>query len=163
MSFKEELLEIIKDLGAMTVDYAVSPYELKRRLKIANKYGISYRSPYVALGRLEKRGLVKKKKRGGYVKYAITEAGKNLLAKRVPLKKRHDGFSTVVIFDIPEDKHGARDTFRRYLITKGFIALQKSVFLGPYYLSTQTTELARELKINSFITVLSAKIDRGYI
>lgn len=162
MSFKHELLELIKDIGSTVGDYAASPYEFNRKVKIAIKAGSGYRGShyYSTLSRLEKDGLINKKKSGKYVSFKITETGKRFLKRRSKMVKRADGFSTVVVFDIPENRHTARNNFRRYLIRNGFLQLQKSVLIGPYKFSTEIKDLAREMDILSFITILSARIDR---
>lgn len=162
-SFKYKLLETLKDMGAMLDDYLESPYQFKRKLNRAILHSSSYRSVsnyYKAVNQLEKEGLVKKKKVGKYVTFKITEEGRAALRKRIKPDRRTDGFSTVIIFDIPEDKHGARNAFRRYLVRNGFMLMQKSVLIGPYKFSAEIKDLGRELGISQFITVLTAKVDR---
>ncbi|MDP4001250.1 MAG: hypothetical protein Q8P83_03340 [bacterium] len=115
---------------------------------------------YKSLNRLEMRGLVKKKKKQNKsIVFAVTEKGKDLLKEQTKKVRRNDGYSTLIIFDIPEDKRRARNLFRRYLIRNAFVILQKSVLISGNKPSPEIFKLAKELKISPFITILSGKID----
>lgn len=74
----------------------------------------------------------------GTVAITLGEKGKirslkyNLDKIKIKQPVKWDGFWRMVMFDIPEHKKQARDTFARKLWALGFVALQKSVFVYPY-------------------------------
>jgi DNA-binding transcriptional regulator PaaX len=111
------------------------------------------------LRRFEKHGLVKKKKTAQGHVFEITPKAKFLRKKAVTKQSRTDGLSTLVIFDIPEEKHSARDTLRRFLIRSGYTQIRESCFLSPFQISTDLRELIDELKLKSNISVFSAKMN----
>lgn len=115
---------------------------------------------YKSLNRLEARDLIKRKKKpNNQTFFVLTEKGKKLISKPSQKTRRVDGYSTLVIFDIPEDKRRARDIFRRYLLKNGFTLLQKSVLITGNKPMPEMFELSRELKISAFVTTLSGRID----
>src|SRR3989344_533491 len=141
------LLEIGSDLGELSYRIVFEPY----RLSIHNMHVPTY---YRNIHSLEKNGLIKKRKVSGRSNYRITEAGKKMLrARPIQKKRRVDGYSTLIIFDIPEEKSKARTSFRRYLIKNGYAQFQKSTFISPYELTEDILDLARELRIISCINI----------
>ncbi|MFH0960253.1 MAG: hypothetical protein V1897_16290, partial [Pseudomonadota bacterium] len=91
--------------------------------------------------------------------YILTNKGKQLLAKPKKIDRRSDGFSTLIIFDIPENKSKERFIFRRYLVRNGYTQLQKSVLISPDKFDPDTKDLIQELGIKPFVTVISGKVD----
>ena len=91
-----------------------------------------------ALHRLEKRGLVRRRKRDDGNEYLLlTKAGEAAFLQEkhrtLILQKpaKWDGQWRIVMFDIKEDKKNIRDAIRRHLRRLGFYRLQKSVFVTP--------------------------------
>lgn len=82
-----------------------------------------------------------------------------MLHKPVTKNHRSDGFSTIIIFDIPEEKSRQRTIFRRYLQKNGYTLLQKSVLIAPFALSRDVKELIEELDIRRHISVIDGKIN----
>lgn len=121
-------------------------------------YGISRTNYYRTLRQLEDKKLIKKARRNYKNYYVLTDKGRQLLRSRTQAAKRTDGYSTVIIFDIPEDQARQRTIFRRYLIKNGYMQLQRSVMISPLQITEELKDLARELKINQHINILSAKI-----
>jgi DNA-binding transcriptional regulator PaaX len=150
MSFKEELLWVMKDMGEFTTKM------LTHRLSIAKMYYPTY---YTTVRRLEQQGLVKKKKQGKTVTISLTPKGKQLLKKPAIGKRRTDGLSTIIIFDIPEEKKRAREGLRRYLIRQGYTLLQESVLIAPTLVTSELKEVIAELKIRQHVTIISGRID----
>ena len=109
------------------------------------------------LKRFEKHGLVRKKKLGNGHVFEITAKAKFLRSKAITKKSRTDGHSTLIIFDIPEEKHNARDTLRRYLIKSGYTQIQESCFLSPFQVFDDLKDLIEELKLQKNVSVFSAK------
>ena len=118
------------------------------------------RSGYLKkLKRFEKHGLVKKTKTANGHVFVITKKAKFLRSKAVTKKTRTDGFSTLIIFDIPEEKHNARDMFRRFLVRNGYTQIKESCFLSPFEISQDIRDLIEELKLKSDISIFSAKMN----
>jgi DNA-binding PadR family transcriptional regulator len=149
-NFTLELLDYIQDVGRLLPGFLESPHEYVRRLKRPTYYK--------SLKTLEKKALIVKKRHDKLVFYSITEKGKNLLKKPAQLKKRNDGYSTIVIFDIPEQKSRQRTIFRRYLLRNGYSLLQESVLISPNVVTPELKELISELGLKDFITVVQGKI-----
>ena len=116
---------------------------------------------YSTLSRLDKQGFIKARKVGKRTYYQLTQTGRaRLLIKQVFKDKINpkDGLSTMIIFDIPEEKKKARIFLRRLLLKNGFINLQKSVMIAPYELSKEFLELLSEMKIRQHVVLLKSKI-----
>ncbi|MDP4001219.1 MAG: hypothetical protein Q8P83_03185 [bacterium] len=111
---------------------------------------------------LEKRRLISKRTNRQAIIYEITDLGraKNLKwnYKRKPKKQRQDGFSTIIIFDIPEQKKKSRDFLRRFLKDNDFVQLQESVYIGRFWLIKDFYELLEELRIKEYVSVLEGRI-----
>ena len=120
----------------------------------------SEKSFYTTLRRMEKDKLIKKPVYSrGLNSYIITARGEKMLAENRKLKRRTDEFLTLVVFDIPEEKRRARDTFRRFMLKNGFNILQKSVLIGPFEFSEDCKVLVKDLAIDRYVTVCSVKVD----
>ena len=112
--------------------------------------------------RLHKQGLVEKKQTNGRTYYKLTLEGeaRRLMSHISRNKtKRADGYSTVVVFDIPEERVRHRVFLRRFLLRNGFINLQKSVLIGPVLLPKEFNQLIEQLKIAQNVTILGARIE----
>lgn len=159
MTVVETLLEMISEVGNLMP----LPFETKSaHIKRIRGYGKhSYGTIRTTLRRMEERDLIEKKSLGGNRwKYVITPTGKLWRARKLSLKKRNDGLLTMIIFDIPQAKKNAGETFRRFIVKNGFEYFQKSVFVGPYEFHQECGTIAKELDIDKYITVCSAKIDK---
>ena len=100
-----------------------------------------------ALGRLEKKGLVRLVRQGNRMYYRLTDEGERQLLKyrlkeKMLEKKRWDGMWRLVIFDIKETKRALRDQWRKEIAGFGFVKLQDSVWVSPY----ESEELVALLK-----------------
>ncbi len=116
---------------------------------------------YSTIRRLENQGIINSHKTSKGSVYRINQSGRlKILAKKVFANKNKstDGLSTVVIFDIPEEKKAARGYLRRLLLQNGFINLQRSVMISPNDLDRDFFELLEDLKIRPHVTVLKSKI-----
>ena len=81
---------------------------------------------YYKLRKFKKQGLLKPQNRKKYPNTLIlTDKGRELIKKSKAAVKRTDGLSTIVLFDIPEEKRKARDTLRRYLIRSGYTTIMR--------------------------------------
>lgn len=150
MSFIDELLELISTVGGIMPHYKSYPY----------RFGGKPVTFYKSLERLEQRKLIMRKNNKQHQEILIiTAKGQRLLHKPTTKTKRADGFSTIVTFDIPEEKRKARNTLRRYLIRNGFTLIQKSLLISPNKVHSELIELIQELKIKPFVKIISGKID----
>lgn len=151
MSITEEILEMIKELGELLPGFLESPYQHSRILKRSTYYG--------SLARLQKQGLVVKKYKADN-KFSYIPTRKAFKKSKFVLQKRTDGLLTIVIFDIPENRHTQRNYFRRHLITHDFKPVQKSVFISYNELDAELRQLIVDLKIENFVTTIEGKIQK---
>ncbi|OGE82133.1 MAG: CRISPR-associated endonuclease Cas2 [Candidatus Doudnabacteria bacterium RIFCSPLOWO2_01_FULL_44_21] len=152
---KEAFIETIKDMGGLIDDIIFRPYSLR----ISRMY-YPRSTYYHRLNKFEMQGLVKRKQHRKYGNpFVVTQKGRTLLHKPSIQKRRSDGFSSIIIFDIPEDKHRERNIFRRYLKRNGYTLIQKSVLISPLEISRELEELMEELKIRPYVTKISGKIN----
>jgi len=149
--FSYEILETIKDAGRGIGEFLITPY---------GTLSLHPRSSYYsAFKRLEKQKLISKERKGRVNCYSLTRKGRILLSKKQKRVKRSDGYSTIVIFDIPEEKRRQRTIFRRYLKRNGYSLLQKSVFISPDHPLAEIKDIIHELKISGYVTLLSSKVE----
>ncbi|MBX4186656.1 MAG: CRISPR-associated endonuclease Cas2 [Candidatus Doudnabacteria bacterium] len=117
---------------------------------------------YSALTRLEKKELISKKKVGRQNAYVLTSLGKKILQGPSQKKDRTDGLSTIVIFDIPEEKRKQRNTLRRYLKDNGYTILQKSVLIAPFEISIGLKDLIKELKVRQYVSIIDGRVNYNF-
>lgn len=118
--------------------------------------------------RLEKQEMISVEgKADGKIAIHITDKGKRRLLEydfeNIELQtKRRDGKWRLIIFDIPNEKKNARDSFRRKLIQLGSISLQESVFACAYPCKKEIDFLCHFLEISDYVTIaLVDSIERG--
>lgn len=120
------------------------------------------RSFYNALKRLEYKYLVGARRRSGREEWYLTEAGEKL-ARRLRMKlaysrqKHWDGKWRLAIFDVPERVRDRRNFLRNELSALGFHQLQKSVWITPYALPKEFSEIIRELGLEKHFRVVIAE------
>ncbi|MFH1346912.1 MAG: hypothetical protein ABIH10_01535 [Spirochaetota bacterium] len=104
------------------------------------------------LWRLQKKGLVDKKKTG----YKITTLGlravKNFQEKE---KVQWDGKWRIVMFDIPEKNRDGRNWLRWQLISLEYKPIQKSVFMGKSPLAEDLYEEILFRKLNNCVRLMT--------
>lgn len=152
-----EILWVLRDLAEMVPYPFESKYEHINRLRYYDRYKVSR-----ALGDLTRQGLVKKVRREKKVYYSLTDLGRAKSLKYAYSKKERaaktNGLSTIVIFDIPEERRKARDFLRRFLKKNGFMMLQRSVFIGRFEIQPEFKELLSELKVDLNVKVLEGRV-----
>ncbi|MDP4001271.1 MAG: CRISPR-associated endonuclease Cas2 [bacterium] len=149
----EELLWILQDLGELSYDIVTTPYG---KLRINSIPRSTY---YSSIKNLEEQKLITKRKVNYKNTYILTSKGHSLLTKKNKTQKRNDGYATIIIFDVPEDKAKQRTMFRRYLSKNGYTLLQKSVLISPNKITNDIKEVINELNLRSYVTVISGKVD----
>lgn len=117
--------------------------------------------------RLERQEMVALRENEGKTAIEITEKGRRRLLEydfeNIELEsKKRDGKWRLVMFDIPNEKKNARDSFRRKLIQLGCIKLQESVFASAFPCKEEVDFLCHFLEISDFVTiVILDRIERG--
>lgn len=117
--------------------------------------------------RLQKQEMISLRVEGGRTLIEITEKGRRRLLEydfeNIELKsKKRDGKWHLVIFDIPEEKKNARDSFRRKLLQLDCIKLQESVFASAFPCKEEVDFLCHFLEISDYVTIAKVdKIERG--
>jgi len=114
-----------------------------------------------AANRLKKKGLVEFVREHGRVHLRITEKGRRRFGTLVsfgplPRPKRWDGKWRLVIFDIPEKRHGLRARARGIVAGFGFVRLQDSVWAYPYDCEEAVALLKAELHIRKDLLYIIA-------
>lgn len=153
-----KVLRILEELGEIAPGLLEGKYGLVKRLRNYDRRQIRQ-----CMYNLEKKEWVKSRSRGKNRVYELTDLGRAKVIKqqyhKLPKRKRSDGLSTVIIFDIPEAKHRARDFLRRMLMQNNFIKLQESAFIGPYKIEeVKMEELLRELDIKNHVTFMEGSL-----
>lgn len=117
--------------------------------------------------RLEKQEMISIQENNDNIAIHITEKGKRRLLEynfeNLEFKnKKRDGKWRLIMFDIPNEKKNARDSFRRKIIQLGCIKLQESIFASAYPCKEEVDFLCHFLEISDYVTVVSLdKIERG--
>ena len=78
----------------------------------------------------------------------------NIKMKLGSRKRRIDRKWQMVLFDIPEKKRKARDSFRKQLKYLGYKRLQRSIWVCPYNVSKYTQQLIKYHKLDRFVRLL---------
>lgn len=104
------------------------------------------------LWRLQKKGLVEKKKSG----FQITKLGlKTVKDFQEKEEKQWDGKWRIIMFDIPEKKRESRNWLRWQLISLEYKPIQKSVFMGKSPLAEDFYEEILFRKLNDCIRLMT--------
>ena len=101
----------------------------------------NYKDFYNVLYRLAQQELIKKEDDVGQIMVLITEEGKKVLSRQMPVR---DGIWKMVIFDIPEKQKYVRTVLRAKLKALHFKKWQNSIWVSPFVLDA---EIENELKL----------------
>lgn len=121
---------------------------------------LSDKQLYNTIDRVRKQGWLEKKVVEDKIFYSITAKGrvKQLVFKLRTSQKQKGEQSTILIFDIPEEKRSSRNFLRRLLKQMKFTSIQKSVLVAPYILPQEFYDLLKELKLLDFVKVIEGRI-----
>ena len=116
------------------------------------------------MDRLRKQGWLAKKVKEDQVFYILTAKGrvKQLSYKLRVARMRRGEHSTIIIFDIPEEKRKYRNFFRRLLREMKFTMIQKSVLIAPYVLPEEFYDLLKELNLLQYVKVIEGDLRFDY-
>jgi DNA-binding transcriptional regulator PaaX len=110
---------------------------------------------------LQQKKHIKKKVVENQQIYELTISGRQKLLLSTIAKtkwKSSDGNSCIIVFDIPESKRRYRRFIRKLLLDNGFINLQKSVLIGPEFLSKDFFDILEEWKLRRHVTLIKGKV-----
>ena len=114
-------------------------------IQLLGNFGLSEQSIRSAVSRMCRAGLLKVRHDGARSYYSLTEEGMGLLEegeRRIFERKSSswNGYWSVVVYFIPEEKRKARDTLRRELIWMGYGPLSTATWISPHDLSKEVEE-----------------------
>jgi len=159
-NFTVELLEVLEELGDSLPGLFESKGEYQHRVWRSMEQRYSKLKVQKGIYQLKKQGLVKENAKKRFVMdLTITGRHKVLISRIFESNEKSKGNrSTIVIFDIPEDKSKHRMFLRRLLLKNDFINLQKSVMISPFELPKEFFELMEELGIRQNVTVIKGEV-----
>jgi phenylacetic acid degradation operon negative regulatory protein len=131
-------------------------------IKLLGNFNLSEQSVRSAVSRMCQAGLLKVRHNKVRSYYSLTEEGMRLLEageRRIFERKSSswNGYWSVVVYFIPEEKRQARDTLRQELTWMGYGPLSTATWISPHDLSNEVEELANKLKIKEYVQVFQAK------
>jgi len=131
-------------------------------IKLLGNFGLSEQSIRSAVSRMRRARLLKVRHDGVRSYYSLTEDGMGLLEKgerRIFERKSSswNGYWSVVVYFIPEEKREARDTLRQELTWMGYGPLSTATWISPHDLSKEVEGLAKKLKIKEYVQIFQAK------
>jgi len=121
---------------------------------------ISVKRLYDTVERIRKQGWIEKKVVEDKVFYSLTAKGriKQLEYKLRTFRREISNQSTIIIFDIPEEKRTFRNHLRRLLREMKFTTIQKSVLIAPYVLPKEFYDLLKEMDLLKFVKVIEGRL-----
>jgi len=131
-------------------------------IKLLGNFDLSEQSVRSAVSRMCRAGLLKVRHNGVRSYYSLTEEGMGLLEegeRRIFERKSSswDGYWSVVVYFIPEEKREARDTLRQELTWMGYGPLSTATWISPHDLSKEVEALAKRLKIKEYVQIFQAE------
>lgn len=131
-------------------DFAYHHYRYHHGIPELKKSALS-----AAIRRLREAGYIEQGVNENQVILKLTNLGRYALGPKFD-EKDWDGKWRIVIFDIPEEKRGVRDLFRRRLKEWGFKNWQQSVWITKNNITGKLRKLIGELEIESWVAVIES-------
>lgn len=131
-------------------------------VKLLGNFDLSEQSVRSAVSRMCRGGLLKVRHENGKSYYSLTDEGMNLLGegRRRVFKQTSEswnGYWSVVVYFIPEEKRKTRDTLRQEMKVLGYGPLSTATWISPHDVSKEVERLARKLKIKEYVQIFVAK------
>ena len=145
-----EFREFLSGFGKFVETIAFTPYGQSKIRPIPRT------TYYYKIRKFRKNNLIHKTQNNHY---QLTNKAVRLIKKTQLYKRRSDGLSTIILFDIPESMRKERNILRRFLINHKFTQIQKSVLISPHRTNRELLDLINELKLRAYIKILGAKIE----
>ncbi len=153
------LMSVILD--AIDLDFPLFPLEDPYRFARRKRQNKLERKRYLeALWRMQRAGYLKivENNKQKFIKLTGKGQLEKLLQKtRIDRSADWDGKWRVLVFDIPEDFHLKRDSFRALLKRNGFKKLQGSVFVSPYPLNREAIRYLKDSGLKMFIRIMKVE------
>lgn len=134
-------------------------YHGKSKLKYTN-HDLSQ-----ALYYLKKREIINIEEADGKTVIHLTEKGKKRKLQydfnnmKISKQDKWDKKWRFVMFDIPEEKKFARESFRNKLRDLGFYQFQKSVWIYPYPCDDEVDFIAENFSIGQYVNLILVQMD----
>ena len=134
---------------------------IRNLIELVKPLGLSENAIRLALSRMMKQGLLRKRKVKRDIYYSLSKKGDSLMlgGKRHALEKeqkRWDKKWRLLVYTIPESLRHLRDTLRNKLISMGFGSLGSSLWISPYDFNKKLSKLFRELKVTDYVETFEA-------
>ncbi len=151
------LFELVDDMNFLrshqSLCLGMSIEDAREYMDECEEYRRAYRQ---AFNRLKKKGWIESREIGRLVVETLTGNGEiaaieTVLKSRSPLLR--DGEYCMVVFDIPEAAHAARDQFRNMLKRIGFIYHQRSVWCINKEVGAGIKRMVGILKIEKWVRI----------
>lgn len=156
VSITERVLEFFRSGSPLTFS------ETKRQMYglSVNKKELSSKQLYDTVEKICKQGWLKKKASQDKIFFELTSKGriKQMVFKLRTAKRQRGKQSTIIMFDIPEEKRIYRNFLRRILKQMKFVMIQKSVFIAPYILPKEFYDLLEEMDLARFVKVIEGSV-----
>jgi phenylacetic acid degradation operon negative regulatory protein len=140
--------------------YLLNPYDMSW-----GNLQYTTNSIYKAVTRLEKDGLLKKRRKENKIYLHLTEKGKNTIRDHRKAggrsRRTWDEKWRVVIFDVPEKRAEARRYLRSYLKSLGFGKVQRSTWITPYDFGKLIYHFSRKMDLFDCIYQMTVEEFRG--
>ncbi|MFC2015202.1 PaaX family transcriptional regulator C-terminal domain-containing protein [Chloroflexota bacterium] len=132
-------------------------------IKLLANFDISEQSVRSSVSRMCRAGLLKVRHNGARSYYSLTEEGMSLVeegGQRIfqPKQSNWDGYWSVVVYFIPEEKRESRDKLRQELIWMGYGPLSTATWISPHDLSREVEGLVEKLKVKEYVQVFQSKL-----
>lgn len=131
-------------------------------IKLLGNFGLSEQSVRTAVWRMCRADLLKVRHNGLKSYYSLTEEGRSLVEegeRRIFQRKagNWDGYWSVVVYYIPEERRETRDALRQELTWMGYGPLSTATWISPHNLTKEVEALTKKLKIKEYLQVFQAK------
>jgi len=151
------LFDLVDDMNFLrshqSLCAGMSIEDAREYLAESEEYHRTYRH---AFNKLKKKGWIESKEVGRLVVETLTDSGE-IAAIAAVLKNRSPllgaGEYCMVVFDIPEAAHAARDQFRNMLKRIGFVYHQRSVWCIQKEVSAGMKRIVAILKIEKWVRI----------
>ena len=156
IQFLEELVSALGELSRSLSRISYKGF----RYSDFNTNLLDHGKRYSGFKNLERRGIIRRKNGDEFI---FTKNGQKWFQEshaRYFKNKNNgkwDGKWRVVIFDIPQELHKQRIKFRTKLLSLGFSALQKSVFVFPYPCDKELGDICEKLGITDYVDRIVAE------
>lgn len=131
-------------------------------IKFLKPFGLSDNAIRLALSRMSKLGLLRRRKIGRESYYSLSEKGDRWMlgGKRWALEKEYrpwDKKWRLLVYNIPEELRHLRDTLRKELRGMGYGSLGGSVWISPYDFGEELTKFFDRVGVADYVETFEAK------